>query len=158
MYIGSDAPTDLYDDGVRVTNKDELSTHAGLLQSAKAASYLVSHAASSDEPFFLEYAPYLVHATTGSGPKYPAPDAYLEWCDWTSGIASNEEGLCALLTILDESIHDVGCILDELDLSRNTITIIATDNGGMYHNKTATYPVDLNTGDHADTGTFSRAS
>ena len=81
-----------------------------------------------NQPFFLNYATYLVH-----GPLQPKPDLLEKYLKKPTTDAHNNPNYAAMVEAMDNSIGKVLGALDSLELSQNTIIIFTSDNGGLYH-------------------------
>lgn len=81
-----------------------------------------------NQPFFLNYATYLVH-----GPLQPKPDLLEKYLNKTTTDTHNNPNYAAMVEAMDNSIGQVLEALDSLGLSQNTLIIFTSDNGGVYN-------------------------
>lgn len=94
----------------------------------EAVAFLEQH---RDEPFFLNYWMFSVHAPFDAKPALI--DAYRETVDPTS--PQRSPTYAAMIESMDDAIGTLLDALDRLDLADNTIVIFASDNGGNMYNE-----------------------
>ena len=136
---GVDDAVDLHDDEEVVTDARELDTHLTILLQQKANATLEEHAAAHGAaegaegaegrrtPLFLYYAPQNIHRDPVVG--YVAPAEYVALCS-----DEGDEQLrhrCALTVMLDEVVGQTVCKLHEVGMARQTLMVVASDNGGV---------------------------
>ncbi|MFB8116957.1 sulfatase [Streptomyces sp. NPDC055962] len=92
---------------------------------AEAVDYITRH---RDEPFFLHVSNYAVHTALDGKPdlvaKYRAKPG--------AGTAPNRPVLAAMLESVDRQVGRIADTLSELGLDRDTLLLVASDNGGPY--------------------------
>jgi len=88
---------------------------------------------AQDEPFFLNFWQYAVHA------PYQGKDAYREYFEQKKDPRGAQDNavMGAMIRSMDESLGRVLDKLEELGLSDNTIVIFSSDNGGNMYDRTA---------------------
>ena len=79
------------------------------------------------QPFFLNYATYLVHV-----PLQAKPEMEEKYRNKPSTGAHNNPTYAAMVEAMDTSIGQVLGALDSLGLTQNTLIIFTSDNGGVY--------------------------
>lgn len=84
----------------------------------------VEVARSSEKPFYLYLAHYAVHLPFDIDKRYI--DKYLKM-----GLDSTEAKYSALVEGMDKSLGDVMDYLDKNDLTKNTVILFMSDNGGL---------------------------
>ena len=89
----------------------------------KAVDFIRRH---RDEPFFL----YLPHFGVHS-PFQAKKDLIAEFQDRPAAGGHNDPTYAAMIASVDESVGRVLAVLKELDLSRKTLVIFSSDNGGL---------------------------
>ena len=129
---------DLQDNNALVTDPVELTTHAGSLMSQKAIAAMRAHEDAYSSrggnrvPMFLYYAPALVHS------PWEAPVEYLEKCGgFTEALREDSQRIhhyCAMILMLEESVSNITCTLQELGWANNTVMVVLSDNGGDSRN------------------------
>jgi len=81
-----------------------------------------------NRPFFLNYATYLVHT-----PLQPKPELEEKYRNKPSTDAHNNPKYAAMVEAMDNSIGQLLGALDDLGLTKNTLIIFTSDNGGVYN-------------------------
>ena len=94
----------------------------------EAVAFLEHH---SDEPFFLNYWMFSVHAPFDAKPALI--DAYRDAVDPTN--PQRSPTYAAMIESMDDAVGTLLDALDRLDLADNTIVIFASDNGGNMYNE-----------------------
>jgi arylsulfatase A-like enzyme len=102
----------------RYHGKDIFLTEAITLEVLKA----IDHAAESDKPFFLNFAPYAIHAPIMANKKYLAN---------YEGLDPREAAYATLIESMDAALGATVERLKKLGIIDNTIIIFASDNGGL---------------------------
>lgn len=97
-------------------------TEALTLEAMKA----MDTARMTHKPFFLYMAQYAVHTPYNQDTRYV--NKYL-----SRGLNSSEAGYAALVEGMDASLGALMNYLDEHDLTKNTVIIFMSDNGGLSH-------------------------
>ena len=82
----------------------------------------IESAVGTGKPFFLQFAPYAVHAPLMPNPKY---------IDKYEGIDKREAAYATMIESIDAALGSVLDKLDELEIAGNTIVIFTSDNGGL---------------------------
>ena len=82
----------------------------------------IDQASSSDQPFFLNFAPYAIHAPIMANKKY-LPNY--------QGIDAREAAYATLIQSMDAALGATMKRLETLGIAENTIIIFASDNGGL---------------------------
>ena len=120
-----------------VTDEYELEQYMGHLLQDKvedAMEYHVSEYGIST-PFFLYYAPELVHD------PYEAPEYYIDMCTTPSNDNFADNRIyCAMKIVFDEVLANTTCKMASLGLAHNSLLIVSTDNGGVKGIKGSNYP------------------
>lgn len=89
----------------------------------KATDFIRRH---KDEPFLLYLPHYGVHA------PYQAKKELIEKFKKKQGVGGHDDPVyAAMLASVDESVGKILALLDELKLSKNTLVIFTSDNGGV---------------------------
>lgn len=125
---------DLQDQDDLVTDIGELTTHNGLLLSRKAVEALYAHETAHPTsqgrvPFFLYYAPALVHSPWQAPEQYTARCGGFEQGNRASTYKDNLH-YCGMTIMLDESVANITCAMRDLGWSNNSILVMVSDNGG----------------------------
>ncbi len=94
----------------------------------EAVAFLEHH---RDEPFFLNYWMFSVHAPFDA--KRELIDAYRETVDPTN--PQRSPTYAAMIESMDDAVGTLLDTLDRLNLADNTIVIFASDNGGNMYNE-----------------------
>ena len=82
----------------------------------------IEESAAMNKPFFVNFAPYAVHAPIMPNSRYLS--SYKD-------IQQQEAAYATLIESMDAALNTLVSTLDRLELSRNTIIIFASDNGGL---------------------------
>ena len=99
-------------------------TEALTLEAKKA----IRNAAKEEQPFFCYFAHYAPHTPIVADERFA--QAYRD-----AGLTENEAAYASLLEGMDKSVGDLLHLLDELEISDNTIVVFTSDNGGLSHYK-----------------------
>jgi len=103
----------------------------------EAERFIRDHA---DNPFFLYYAPYAVHtpiqARKDLQKRYEAKETTNQ----------KNAAYAAMIHSLDDAVGKILATLDELKLSKNTLVIFTSDNGGLDNNDNPTDNAPLRAG------------
>jgi arylsulfatase A-like enzyme len=95
-------------------------TEALTIEALKA----IDHARTDGKPFFLYMAHYAVHVPYAADPRFY--DKYLK-----AGLDKTEAEYAALIEGMDKSLGDILGYLDRYGLSRDTVVLFMSDNGGL---------------------------
>jgi arylsulfatase A-like enzyme len=79
-------------------------------------------AAQSKQPFFLQFAPYAVHAPIQANPRYLEHYAQLD---------PREAAYATMIETVDAALGDLLATLDRLGVADNTVVVFTSDNGGL---------------------------
>ncbi len=114
------------------------------------AKALVADAAKKQQPFFLNFAHYAVHAPFESDPRYA--DHYKD-----SGKAANAQAFATLVEGMDKSLGDLLDHLEALGIAENTLIFFLGDNGsdaplGHEHAVACAAPLRGKKGSHYEGG------
>ncbi len=109
----------------------EADAHGVRAITIRALDFIERH---KDRPFFLFLAPNAVHSPV------MAPAALVEKYKNRpgAGLPQNNAIIAAMMEQLDDAVGDVLASLDRLGLSRTTLVIFASDNGGSLHDASQT--------------------
>jgi arylsulfatase A-like enzyme len=123
---------DLHDNMALATDEWELSedVHNGFVLSRRAEMAIKEHVESyPNQPMFFYYAMQLVHG------EWAVDERFSERCRYQETDATNptayelEVTYCGMNLMLDEAMANLTCALNENGMDKNTIMIIASDNG-----------------------------
>lgn len=110
----------------------------------------ISEAVEAQEPFFLDFAHYAVHAPFQSDPRFA--DHYQN-----SGKAKNAQAYATLIEGMDKSLNDILDHLESLGIAENTLIFFLGDNGsdaplGAIHEHVSSFPLRGKKGTHYEGG------
>ncbi len=86
------------------------------------ATRLLREAAAMHKPFFLDFAPYAVHAPIMVNERY---------AEQYEGIDPREQAYATMIETVDTALGSILDTLDDLGLTDNTIIVFTSDNGGL---------------------------
>lgn len=89
---------------------------------ALEASEAIRDAAAANEPFFMNFAPYAVHAPIMANPRYESryPD-----------LDERERAYATMVESVDAALGTLVATLEDLGRLENTVIIFTSDNGGL---------------------------
>lgn len=97
-------------------------------------SFLVDHVSSSDDPFFIYYSSYIVHSPIQAPPRVDNlnNNKKIDYsnCDLISN--NGRKILCEMMQYFDYRLGMLESLLKTLDLWKNTLIVVSSDNGGGF--------------------------
>lgn len=88
----------------------------------------ITSSVKSGEPFFCYFAHYAPHTPIEPDERF-APK-YRE-----EGLDDTEAAYASLIEGMDKSVNDLLSLLDELEITENTLVVFTSDNGGLSHSQ-----------------------
>lgn len=121
---------DMFENEDLITDPVALSeeTYGAIDLQAKAEATIHTHARDHpDKPLYMYYATPLTHS-----PFDELPEQYMKRCvqniDQVQGAYQEK---CAMLSLLDEMVANLTCVLAEHDMWDNTVFVVTADNGAL---------------------------
>lgn len=90
-------------------------------------------AVEADQPFFCYFAHYAPHTPIEPDERF-APKYR------TAGLDETEAAYASLIEGMDKSVGDLLNLIDELEVSDNTLVVFTSDNGGLSHDRRSMSP------------------